>query len=66
MPLKSGTSDKTVSSNIKELIDSGRSREQAIAIALKKKRDSEKNKHSIEDFSIENLVNYNKSILSNY
>ena len=34
MPLKSGKSKKIVSENIKELIDSGRSKNQAIAIAL--------------------------------
>ncbi len=36
MPLKLGKSRKTVSGNIRELIHSGRSREQAAAIALSK------------------------------
>jgi hypothetical protein len=36
MPLKTGSSDKTVSSNIRELIKSGRPKKQAIAIALSK------------------------------
>lgn len=36
MPLKKGSSAKTVSANIKELMDSGRPQKQAIAIALQK------------------------------
>jgi len=34
MPLKSGSSDATVSSNIKEMIASGHPRKQAVAAAL--------------------------------
>jgi hypothetical protein len=36
MPLKKGRSQKTVSSNIRELRHSGRPQTQAVAIALKK------------------------------
>lgn len=36
MPLKRGSSKKVVSSNIEELIGSGRPQKQAVAIALKK------------------------------
>jgi len=36
MPLKKGSSKKTISSNISELRKSGRPRKQSIAIAMKK------------------------------
>lgn len=36
MPLKNGKSQKVVSKNIAELVDSGRPQKQAIAIALDK------------------------------
>ena len=42
MPLKKGTSEKIVSSNISELIKSGRPQNQAVAIALDTARRSEK------------------------
>ncbi len=34
MPLKKGSSDETVSSNISELVESGRPQDQAVAIAM--------------------------------
>ena len=37
MPLKAGTSNETVSSNIKELMKSGKPKRQAIAIAVSNK-----------------------------
>lgn len=42
MPLKKGSSQKTVSSNISELVHSGRPQKQAIAIALNTARDSKR------------------------
>ena len=36
MPLKSGSDDATISSNIRELMHSGRPQKQAVAIAIEK------------------------------
>jgi hypothetical protein len=44
MPLKKGKSDKTVSSNIKELIASGHPPKQSVAIALTEAGKSRKTK----------------------
>lgn len=42
MPLKSGKSDKIFSANVKELYESGRPLNQALAIAYSKKREHTK------------------------
>ena len=44
MPLKRGSSDKVVSSNISELMHSGRPQKQAIAIAMSEAGRSRKKK----------------------
>lgn len=44
MPLKRGTSDKVVSSNIKKEMAAGHPQKQAVAIALSKKREAQRKK----------------------
>lgn len=44
MPLKRGTSPKVVSSNIRKEMAAGKGQKQAVAIALSKKRESQRKK----------------------
>lgn len=44
MPLKEGSSKKTLSENIAELINAGHDRDQAVAIAYRNARESRKKK----------------------
>lgn len=44
MPLKKGSSSKTVSANVKKLMHEGRSQAQSVAIALDKAGKSKKGK----------------------
>jgi len=44
MPLKSGTSKKTFSSNVRAEVKAGRPVKQAVAIAYSKKRESQRKK----------------------
>lgn len=46
MPLQPGSSKKVISSNIRELMGSGRPQKQAIAIALSEARRSKKKSYS--------------------
>lgn len=52
MPLKKGYSDKTLQSNIAQLMDEGYPQKQAVAIGLEIQRRSGKSKNSLNDFMV--------------
>lgn len=45
MPLKRGHDDATVAANIREMVKAGHPKDQAVAAAMRMKRESEANKH---------------------
>lgn len=49
MPLRHGKSKKVISSNISELVHSGRPQKQAVAIALSKSKKKKHRKRSIKE-----------------
>ena len=56
MPLQTGSSPKAISANISELIDSGRSQNQAVAIAMNKAgKSKKKNKSSGKTYSSQHI-----------
>lgn len=63
MPLKKGSSKKTVSTNIRELVHSGKPQKQAIAIALDVARRSNK---AVGGAPVTDPTIYNAQLLSNF
>ena len=55
MPLQSGSSKKVISSNVAELVHSGRPQNQSIAIAMSKAGKSRKKKSSGKNYSKEHV-----------
>lgn len=56
MPLQQGSSKKVISSNISELMHSGRPQKQAIAIAMSKSGKSKKKKRSNRSYDKEHIA----------